>query len=217
MYKFYSEKISFFDDVSIYNKYYELLSDDRKEKVDAYRFDGDKKRAVLVDYLLRKALMEKKLIDDNYKISYYTNEYGKPYLIDFKGVFFNFSHSGDYAICVISDNEIGCDIEIIKDIDFAVAKRFFTKNEYETIEKIVDLKERNELFFRYWTIKESYIKAIGLGLSKKLNDFEVIIDKNNNIIVEDKNIENRYSIEEIKHINGYKVSVCEKIIGNFCE
>ena len=210
MYKLYSEKISFLDDTSVYNKCYNFLSNDRKDKVDAYRFDMDKKRALLVDFLLRKALKEKKLIDDDYKISYHNNEYGKPYLKDFNDVFFNFSHSGEYGICVVSDNEIGCDIELIKDIDFGIAKRFFTKNEYESIESVVDLKEKNNLFFRYWTIKESYIKALGLGLSKMLNDFEVIIYKNN-IIVDDKNTESGYKIEEIKDIEGYKVAICEKI------
>lgn len=198
MYRLYSEKISFLDDKETYKKYYEMLSSDRKKKVDAYRFDKDKKLSILVEYLLRIALIEKKLISDDYKLAYNYNKYGKPYLSDFQDVYFSYSHSGEYAICVVSDALVGCDIELIKDVDFGIAKRFFTKNEYESIEKLSNIEEKRDLFYRYWTIKESYIKAIGLGLAMELNSFDV------------DTILDQYDIYENNEFSSYKCAICVK-------
>lgn len=193
MYRLYSEKISFLDNERTYKKYYDLLSDDRKKKTDAYRFDKDKKLSVLAEALLRRDLKTDAVINYRY------GENGKPYLKDFKDVFFSYSHSGEYAICAVSDKEIGCDIEMVKDVDFNIAKRFFTKSEYENIAKLEDIEAKKDLFFRYWTIKESYIKATGQGLKCSLDSFEAMV------------IPTPYKIIENADFFGYKCAICTKM------
>src|SRR5690606_24435151 len=89
-----------------------------------------------------------------------SNEYGKPSLDD--NTFFNLSHSGKFVICAFHTQEVGIDIEEIKEIDLKDFKSIFTEEEkYKLKHSSNPLKD----FYRYWTIKESVIKAEGKGLS----------------------------------------------------
>ena len=99
-------------------------------------------------------------------------EKGKPYV---KGlpVCFSISHSGDYAVCVVSDEEIGIDIEKIRPINKRVADKFATEKEKEYI-----LSSSNG-FFEIWTLKEAYFKCIGTGLGKDIKEVSFDISDNN--------------------------------------
>lgn len=102
------------------------------------------------------------------------NQYGKPFLQG-SNLSFNVSHSGNkilYAFTIAFS--IGVDIESFKNnIDFlSIAKRFFSNNEYEKLCSI-DPKWQQLAFYRCWTRKEAYIKAIGRGLHCPLTSFEV--------------------------------------------
>lgn len=105
-------------------------------------------------------------------IRLYKNEHGKPYLVSGDPLFFNISHSGDFVICAFSDTEVGADIEKIGPARLAVAKRFFHPEETAALN---DCKEqaRDELFFRYWSGKESFLKCQGNGLNASLSSFHV--------------------------------------------
>lgn len=88
---------------------------------------------------------------------------------------FNLSHSGDYVLCAFSDRpqeEVGCDIEIVKTFLPGVAKRFFTDRECSHLEAVEE-GERTELFFRYWVLKESFMKATRLGTRLDTRSFEI--------------------------------------------
>ncbi len=99
--------------------------------------------------------------------SYLYGENGKPYL---KGedIFFSISHSGKYVLCCLSENEIGCDVEKIKDYNPKVGKRFFTQKEAELLEN----KETEDLVFaELWTLKESILKKHGTGIGGGLDTY----------------------------------------------
>lgn len=96
---------------------------------------------------------------------------GKPYLRDWPGVQFNLSHSGAYGVCAISNAPVGVDIEMIRPLRQDVAKRFFTKVEQEYLSA-----RPTEDFFRLWTRKESFTKAIGKGLTLPMDRFSVLDD-----------------------------------------
>ncbi len=111
------------------------------------------------------------------RFSYHYSENGKPYLEN-SDVFFSISHSGSYVLCCVSDNEIGCDIERIKDYNPKIAKRFFTEKEAELLER----SENKEItFVSLWTLKESILKKEGTGISGGLDTycFADYIDKEN--------------------------------------
>lgn len=124
--------------------------------------------------------MIRKLITENWRLS--PNEYriekgkhGKPYLKT-HGIpaYFNISHSGDYIICAISNQEVGIDIEQRGKIRMEVARRFFHPQEVALLEGTSDEQKTRELFFNYWSVKESYLKYTGSGLSSPLSSFEVL-------------------------------------------
>lgn len=151
-----------------------LLPIERQNKILKYKLADDRKRS-----LAAGLIMDKILIENNIPVnSIYYGSNGKPYA---EGIFFNVAHSGNYAFGVSSDYEIGCDVEIIKQAHLDIAKRFFTAQEYIYIS---DSENKDNIFFKLWTIKESYIKFTGEGLRTPLNSFEIQISDDNISIIE---------------------------------
>lgn len=106
-------------------------------------------------------------------------KYGKPKLKDHEDIHFNLSHSGRYVICAAGEVPVGIDIQKNTGNKEAVAKRFFSEREYASIAECRDKKEAERLFYRYWTLKESFIKAIGTGIGDCFNRIEFVADKGN--------------------------------------
>lgn len=85
---------------------------------------------------------------------------GKPYLK--MPLFFNLSHSGEYVACVLSDKEVGMDIQEKKAKAPDLNRRLL--NEKETAPK------NPQEFFRLWAVKEAYVKCKGTGLLKDFRE-----------------------------------------------
>jgi len=109
--------------------------------------------------LLQRALNERGIHD----LAFSFGSHGKPYLANHKDIFFNLSHAGERAMCVLSDVEVGCDVEKVRKGKTAIAERFFHKDELRMLASLPNEDEKDELFFRFWTLKESLIKASGDG------------------------------------------------------
>ena len=107
----------------------------------------------------------------NETLLFLTNQYEKPYLANVSDVHFNISHSGNIVVCALSDETVGIDIEMIKPAMLQIAKRFFSAGEYEFIEAKAD---KSLAFYKIWTMKESYVKWEGKGLSTPLKSFNVL-------------------------------------------
>lgn len=99
--------------------------------------------------------------------------YGKPFLPRHPDFHFNISHAGQWIVCAFSSDRIGVDIEHCKQISMEIADRFFTPSEYKGIMKLPP-HEQQLAFYKIWTQKESYIKAIGKGLTIPLNSIQAI-------------------------------------------
>jgi len=99
---------------------------------------------------------------------------GKPLLKHFPELHFNLSHSEDIALCAISKNPVGIDVEYLdKKINFLdIAQRFFNNTEYDILKAITDKEKLNLAFFKLWTQKEAYLKSQGKGVSAGL-DIEI--------------------------------------------
>jgi 4'-phosphopantetheinyl transferase len=91
---------------------------------------------------------------------------------------FNISHTKNLIICAVTlEDDIGCDVENTgrsNDV-LAIAERYFSPKESTELFALPEAQQRNR-FFDYWTLKESYIKAWGLGLSIPLKDFSFNIN-----------------------------------------
>ena len=91
---------------------------------------------------------------------------------------FNISHTKNLIICTVTlEDDIGCDVENTgrsNDV-LAIAERYFSPKESNELFALPEAQQRNR-FFDYWTLKESYIKAWGLGLAIPLSDFSFNIN-----------------------------------------
>ena len=162
-----------------YEKWFSLMSAQKQKRVNAFRFYEDRKRTVAGEMLVRNAVASKFDIQPE-SISIYTAENGKPYIKNLP-VFFNISHSEDFVVCAVSDEEIGIDIEKIRYINPSVAKKFFTKDEIKYVfgEKEPDSFKDNmpeDVMFRFsevWTYKEACVKFTGKGLSDLGSEIDV--------------------------------------------
>lgn len=183
-----------------------ILSDQRKMIIKKYIHEADIKRSILAETLLKYILWKHlKIFESEIKFKY--NEYGKPSLIAPEGVHFNISHSGDWVFCGVSDAPIGIDIEEIITDCLSIAKIFFANEEYDYICN-QPLFNQYDTFCKIWTLKESYIKCIGKGLSIPLESFgfKFFGDKirmyNNGIL------DTMYSFNSMKIDEKYYVSLC---------
>lgn len=123
-----------------------------------------------IESVLSKALLCF-ILEEHYGLSDFfidCDEKGKPFIVDGK-LFFNLSHSGKYVMCVCGDENVGCDIQQVKPYNEKVAKRFFTPEENELLEKSND---KARVFTSLWTLKESALKLSGEGISGGLDRYD---------------------------------------------
>lgn len=145
-----------------------LLSTSECEKVDRYRSASAQHTALITRAFIRLLLSQyASFSPQTWRFS--IGEMGKPEIADNTfGLRFNLSHNDELIICAIClNNEVGCDIEnLSRKISVnAIAKRFFSEREAQLIEA------EPTRFFEYWTLKEAFVKATGLGISQGLETF----------------------------------------------
>ncbi len=156
-----------------------LLSADEQARAGRFYFQTDRQRFVLGRSVLR-LLLGAYLKQHPSSIRFDYNEFGKPFLRSKwkkTTVQFNLSHSGEVVLLGFTRaGAIGVDVEKIdrKHSGLDIAKRFFSRNEYEKLERL-EGPLQVEAFFKCWTRKEAFIKAHGKGLSIPLNWFDVAV------------------------------------------
>ena len=190
-------------DAKLYRLAYNTASAERRQKVDKYRFEKDRCLSLGADMLMRYVLRKENVAHDYVRIK--MNAFGKPYFEDIN-LYFNISHSEDWVICAISDAEVGCDIEKIQSADLHIAEHHFCAEEYLHICQQASEAKREYLFYRYWTLKESFIKAAGKGMSIPLNAFR--IELGDIICIKQSVDQRKYSFAEFGDISGYCCAVC---------
>ncbi|MCI6859132.1 MAG: 4'-phosphopantetheinyl transferase superfamily protein [Eubacterium sp.] len=105
--------------------------------------------------------------------NYSYGPHGKP---EREEICFNIAHSGSVIFCVISEKEVGCDIEKIRPVNRKIANRFFSERETEALESCAG-REKEELFTRLWMMRESYAKKTGEGLSLLLDHISIMPER----------------------------------------
>lgn len=182
-----------------------FISKEKRLKIQSFRNKDDFQRGLIGELLIRFVLCTSGKFT-NEELMFGKNYYGKPFLNYPSNIYFNISHSGDWVVCATDSLPLGIDIEQINSIDVNISKRFFSENEFSRI-ILSDKCCQLSLFYDLWTLKESYIKAVGKGLSISLDSF--IIDTiNDNIVVRtNKGLENYY-FKQYNIDSGYKLSVC---------
>jgi len=182
-----------------------FLDKEKQDKLRRLKFFEDALRTLAGEIIIRNIVKRKYKINFE-DIIFKKNINGKPYIDNLKDFQYNISHSGKWVVCAISDDLIGIDIEKIKQTNFKVAKRFFSKEEYE------DLSNKNseakiEYFYDLWTLKEAYLKAMGTGLTIPLDSF-TIKKENKDIYIKRKNKDYNCNFKQYEIDKEYKLSVC---------
>lgn len=176
----------------------EQLYPERKSRVLAFRRREPAYTSIVAGLLLQ-TLVEETLGIPPQALILEKNENGKPTVQGHLEFYFNLSHAGDYVVLAHGDAPLGVDIEQIRAQNLHVAKRCYTEAEYAYVtgadfeenqvgDILVEKQEAkigtdmmvlnssvdiNNRFFYLWTMKESYLKLTGDGISVPLNSFEI--------------------------------------------
>ncbi|MBR4723205.1 MAG: 4'-phosphopantetheinyl transferase superfamily protein [Clostridia bacterium] len=142
-----------------YDAFLSLMNAEKRERVNRFKSEADKKLCVCGEMLAKRAVSEisGKKIEE---LVFEAQKGGKPVCKN-ADVWFSISHSGEYAVCAVSDRPVGIDIERIKPYNESIARRICTLKELEAIEKSGD-KARE--FIKIWTQKEAALKRDGKGV-----------------------------------------------------
>ncbi|MCM3746393.1 4'-phosphopantetheinyl transferase superfamily protein [Paenibacillus pasadenensis] len=161
------------------------VSAERREAAGRYRKPIDAYRSLTGEILARLAVRQQLRIPND-ELVFVKNAYGKPMLSPpAADCHFNVSHAGSWVVCAFGDSPVGVDVERIKPIDISIAERFFAPEEYAALTSLPE-QEQLRFFYQLWTLKESYIKAVGKGLSIPLDSFSFTIAADGKVSVDVK-------------------------------
>ncbi len=153
-------------------RWQDLLADlpiERRHRALACRFEPDKMRIACAGWLLQKALEQAGIPAEEQVFA--ENQWGKPYLKHRKDIHFSLSHSGVWAVCAVSDENVGVDVELPR-CSMAVARRCFRPEELDELDAL-DRYHQADALNRLWTAKEAFLKMLGKGLTLPLDSFAV--------------------------------------------
>ena len=153
-------------------KCFSYMCDSRKAKIKELKNELLKRRTIAGEIIVRKLLSDvARKTPEYFIITIDCN--GKPQIKNHKGLFFNISHSESKIAVVVSDEEIGIDIEVMRLYSLRLAKKICNEEELlyifghypdETDFTENASKETLHRFFEIWTAKEAYFKCIGTGI-----------------------------------------------------
>ncbi len=152
--------------------------------------------------LLRECLRHRGIIYDD-SLVFSSGEHGKPALSGYTDVHFNLSHAAGIAACIVSSRECGIDCEMVREYRPNVIRRAFSEEEKRLMEETPE-SERSLMFFRLWTLKEAYVKAIGIGISYPLDTASFSFSEDGGIVTDISSCTFRQYIIKEKYV----VSVC---------
>ncbi len=167
------------------------ISAQRREQALKFKYEQGQRLCVLAYQLLKQTLREDYGISENPVFEY--NEHGKPSIVGHPEIFFNLSHCKEAAVCVVSDQPVGIDVESIRAYKESLVN--YTMND-EEIAQIKSAEDPAAFFIRLWTMKEATTKLIGTGIS---NDLKSVIDAR------------RYKYTTVER-QRYIYTVCENLI-----
>ena len=165
-------------DEELHGAYREILEPEEKEREPRFHFAADRRRYLVTRALVRTVLARYvPLAPRDWRFA--VNAYGRPEIASPEGrsagLTFNVSHTRDLIVLgVTRGRALGVDVENVGGREFVtdVARRYFAAAEVSALAR-VPAAQQHHRFLEYWTFKESYIKARGMGLSLPLDRFSL--------------------------------------------
>lgn len=185
---------------------YARVSAARRAKVDRLRADGPRRLSLAAGLLLADTLaslgVAGAMAEDD------EDGRGKPYLPRCPELHFSLSHSGTAAMCAVADRPVGCDIQVVAPRSLRVAERYFSAAEQEHIFSRATETARLDMFYRIWTLKESFVKCLGLGLELPLDSFTVYPEEDGAIVLIQDADPGGFRLFAPEGPEGYRCAVC---------
>jgi len=175
MIKIYAVLVREKDDPEKFDHIIPFLSEGRRKRIKSFVHKIDALRSLAGEWIIRTVIQEELNVEEK-NIVFELKEYGKPELKNYRHFHFNISHSGRWVVCITDNMPVGIDVEEIKPVDFKIAKNFFSEEECRDL-FLRKGRERLEYFYDLWTLKESFIKNRGKGLSIPLDSFTIKVKK----------------------------------------
>ncbi len=164
------------EDGQLLDRYRELLTPEERIQEKRFYFQKDQLRYLVTRALVRTVLSRYAPISP-VQWTFFPNAYGKPEISndDFtaKNLSFNISHTdGLIVLGITTGSALGIDTENVRTrhAPLEIGGHFFAPEEVSALDEL-PLENQPDRFFQYWTLKEAYIKARGMGLSIPLNQF----------------------------------------------
>lgn len=160
--------------------YRSWLSDIETARYERFYFDSDRKLFLIAWALVRSMLSTYADVDPaDWRFT--LNRYGKPEIAGpdtASRLRFNLSHTRGLVACiVVPELDVGIDVEDRRRETQGpeIARRFFSAAEVAEFERL-PVDKQQTAFYEYWTLKEAYIKAVGVGISLGLGRFSFDLD-----------------------------------------
>ena len=163
---------SLIPDEAAYAAAYAALPSWRRAKCDALAFAADRYRSAAAWMLARRLLAERGIRADGLAVT--EDAFGRPVFDPSVGIAFSLSHSGGRVMAAVADGPIGCDVEKVGAFRPDVAAECLTADELAAVLAFPEGEARGRAFTRLWVRKESYVKALGRGLSMDLKSFSAL-------------------------------------------
>lgn len=178
--KVYYARTGALSDGRAFEENLKLVQKQRRAKVLRCKNEADRRRSLAAGLLLRHGLREMGIA---YETAVFGEDpCGKPYLMSAPALYFNLSHSGDYAACAFFSQEIGIDLECVSERFSGekgesrmvrVADRIFSPQERAFVFGCAK-QERASVFVKLWTRKECYAKACGAGIRMDFSSIDTL-------------------------------------------
>lgn len=161
-------------DPELLAEYRHLLSPGERQRLERFHF-ARHRHEFLVSHALVRTVLSRYAEAPPREWQFETGTHGKPEIAAPQGgppLRFNLSHTQGLVACGVTLNrDLGVDVENIeREVSVDLARRFFAPSEVAHLEGL-PVAQQQGTFFQFWTLKESYIKARGLGLAIPLEDF----------------------------------------------
>lgn len=159
------------------------IQPEEKQRLAKFVFKNDFKSSLIGRLMMRKFVHE--ALGLSYKeVRFFRDAKGKPYLNNSK-ISFNVSHQGNFAVFAAEIGDVVIGVDVMK-LEYSGGKRLsdffrlmtrhFSPSEWDTIRKAGNDKKQIGMFCRHWALKESYVKALGVGITVNLQDLSFKIN-----------------------------------------
>lgn len=147
------------------NRLLECASSQRREQALRFKHTFGQFACLKSYEMLQEILQDYGINEKN--LEFFYNENGKPFLMSYPSIFFNISHCKKAIAVAVDTQNIGIDIESVRNENQSLVE--YTMNDAE-IANIQSADSQSFAFLNWWTRKEAYLKFLGTGLSNNLKN-----------------------------------------------